>query len=142
MAGAPGTPGAGLTRVPRVVTVRPGQHRLEAVGQVEESPGQDDDVVHAAVQDHHLAGIAESCRGGGGGRKVDPISWPTRSRKLTALQSVHSAIRPKVPRGPDERNPFIQTLDSPPTSSISPRRVTCGLVRGLGRGGESAGRHK
>lgn len=50
-----------LTGVPRVVTVRPGKLRLEAVRQVEESPGQDDDVVHTAVQDHHLAGIAETC---------------------------------------------------------------------------------
>lgn len=51
-----------LTCVPRVVTVRPGQLCLEAVGQVEESPGQDDDVVHAAMQDHHLAGITKTCR--------------------------------------------------------------------------------
>lgn len=43
--------------------MRPGQLRLEAVRQVEESPGQDDDVVHASMQDHHLAGIAETCAG-------------------------------------------------------------------------------
>lgn len=41
--------------------MRPGQLRLEAVEQVEERPGQDDDVVHAAMQDYHLAGVAETC---------------------------------------------------------------------------------
>lgn len=51
-----------LTCVPRVVAVRPGQHRLEAVGEVEEGPGQDDDVVNTAMQDHHLAGVAQTCR--------------------------------------------------------------------------------
>lgn len=50
-----------LTGVPRVVTVWPGQLRLEAVDQVEERPGQDDDVVNTAVQDHHLAGVSEAC---------------------------------------------------------------------------------
>ena len=49
------------TSVPRVVAVRPRQLGLEAVEQVEERPGQDDDVVHAAVQDHHLAGVAQTC---------------------------------------------------------------------------------
>lgn len=50
-----------LTSVPRVVAVRPGQFRPEAVDKIEECPGQDDYVVHAAVQDYHLAGIAETC---------------------------------------------------------------------------------
>lgn len=50
-----------LTSVPRVVTVRPGQFRSEAVDQIEECPGQDYYVVNAAVQDYHLAGIAETC---------------------------------------------------------------------------------
>lgn len=50
-----------LTGVPRVVAVRPRQLRLEAVGQVEHSPGQDDDVIHAAMQDHHLTGVAKAC---------------------------------------------------------------------------------
>lgn len=51
-----------LTGVPRVVTVWPGQLGLEAVGQVEEGPGQYDNVVHTAMQDHHLAGITETCK--------------------------------------------------------------------------------
>lgn len=50
-----------LTSVPCVVTVRPGQFRLKAVDQIEECPGQDDYVVHAAMQYDHLAGIAETC---------------------------------------------------------------------------------
>lgn len=50
-----------LTSVPRVVTVRPGQFRSEAVDQIEKCPGQDYYVVNAAVQDYHLAGIAETC---------------------------------------------------------------------------------
>lgn len=54
-------PPPALTGVPGVVAVRPGQLRLEAVDQVEEGPGQDDDVVNAAMQDDHLAGVAETC---------------------------------------------------------------------------------
>lgn len=42
--------------------MRPGQLRLEAVEQVEECPRQDDDVVHAAVENYHLAGVAETCQ--------------------------------------------------------------------------------
>lgn len=40
--------------------MRPGQHRLAAVEQVEERPRQDDDVVDAAVQDDQLAGVAQT----------------------------------------------------------------------------------
>lgn len=50
-----------LTRVPRVVAVRPRQLRLEAVAQVEERPRQDDYIIHATMEDHHLAGVAEAC---------------------------------------------------------------------------------
>lgn len=50
-----------LTSVPRVVAVRPGQFRPEAVDQIEECPCQDDYVVNAAVQDNHLTSIAETC---------------------------------------------------------------------------------
>lgn len=50
----------GLTGVPGVVAVRPGQLRLTAVEQVEERPGQDDNVVDAAVQDDQLAGVAQT----------------------------------------------------------------------------------
>lgn len=50
----------GLTGVPGVVAVRPGQLRLAAVEQVEERPRQDDDVVDAAVQDDELAGVAQT----------------------------------------------------------------------------------
>lgn len=63
-----------LTGVPRVVAVRPRQLGLETVGQVEESPGQNDDVVHTAMKDDHLAGITETCRQRGLNTSKSPMS--------------------------------------------------------------------
>lgn len=51
------------TCVPAVGAGSPGQLRTEGREQVEESPGQDDDVVHAGVQDHHLTAVTHSCPG-------------------------------------------------------------------------------
>lgn len=75
-----------LTGVPRVVTVRPRQLRLEAVEQVEERPGKDDDVVDAAVQDHHLAGVAETCSDTQG---VAIYTMQTPPPAATPLESPH-----------------------------------------------------
>lgn len=50
-----------LRRVPAVVTVCPGQLRLEGLEQIVCGPGQDDDVVYIQEGHDHDGGIADAC---------------------------------------------------------------------------------
>lgn len=47
-----------VTCIPGVVTTDPGQFRTEGGEEIEEAPGQDDDVVHDRVQHYYLTAVA------------------------------------------------------------------------------------
>lgn len=49
-----------ITCVPRVSTACPGQLRTKGKKQIEECPGQNDDVIDPCVQHHDLTAIAQS----------------------------------------------------------------------------------
>ena len=59
------TPGGDLTCVPVVAAAPPGQVDSEAAEEVEEGPGQDDNVVDVEEDDDHLGGVADAWGGGG-----------------------------------------------------------------------------
>lgn len=49
-----------FTCVPLMVAASPGKVDAEAAEEVEEGPGQDDDVVDVEEDDNHLGGIADA----------------------------------------------------------------------------------
>lgn len=55
-----------VTCVPVVVAAGPGQLRAEGKDQVEQGPGQNDDVGHTAVENDQLTSVADTCTGGHG----------------------------------------------------------------------------
>ena len=60
--------GGDLTRVPVVAAASPGQVDGKAAEEVEEGPGQDNDVVDVEEGDDHLGGVADAWWGRGRGR--------------------------------------------------------------------------
>lgn len=62
------TPGGDLTCVPVVAAAPPGQVDSEAAEEVEEGPGQDDNVVDVEEDDDHLGGVADAWGWGRGSR--------------------------------------------------------------------------
>lgn len=78
--------------------MRPGQFGLEAVAQVEEGPGQDDDVVHTPMQDNHLAGIAEACRDIRRCRQTD-TGCDGLHKQILSLADVHRDYRDRYTHG-------------------------------------------
>ena len=79
--------GGSLTCVPCVVAGGPGQVPGEGVGQVEDGPGQDDDVIEVQQSHNDLCGVAHSC---------------------SKDKGEHCVMAPPVTRG--RLRPFLETL--------------------------------
>lgn len=60
--------GGYLTCIPLIAAASPGKVDGEAAEEVEEGPGQDDDVVNVEKDDDHLGGVADAWGGGGAER--------------------------------------------------------------------------
>lgn len=83
------------TCVPVVVAAGPGQLGAEGEHQVEQGPGQDEDVGHAAVEEDQLSAVADSCMG----RQAPPfihksplsvrVSTRCSTKTADSLQSSH-----------------------------------------------------
>lgn len=67
-----------VTCVPVVVAAGPGQLRAEGKDQVEQGPGQNDDVGHTAVENDQLTSVANTCTGGHGQNPDLSQSWSVK----------------------------------------------------------------
>lgn len=96
--------GGYLTRIPLIAAASPRKVDGEAAKEVEEGPGQDDDVVNVEKDDDHLGGVADAWRGGGakrGWRQCTDFPYTThpclgeRSRATPSVLK-HEGLGPRL----------------------------------------------